>query len=89
MDLGWTASRRPPSTTPDKPPMKTTPPTSDSDSFRIVDLFSPSEDVGSPQRAEGTVPFHARPVSTEMPASFIYMNPFFAPTDNSSDGERV
>lgn len=66
------------------------PSTPDSDSFRVVDLFSPGEDtVRAAQDANR--PFAPeRPVSADMPASFIFTNPLFArPAHGQRDGERV
>ena len=69
--------------------MKTNPPNSDSDCFRIVDLFSPSEEVDQTVDEASSAGFHPRPVSTEMPASFLYMNPFFSSSEKPADAGRV
>ncbi|MBI2517925.1 MAG: hypothetical protein HYV95_13560 [Opitutae bacterium] len=70
--------------------MNTRPSTSDSDSFRVVDLFSPSDDAVRPAQ-DAHRPFPAeRPVSADMPASFVFTNPLFArPAHDQRNGERV
>ncbi len=51
------------------------------DDFRIVDLFSPSETDFAPPAPEGAGQKFAAPqrMSGELPDSFLFANPFFAP----------
>lgn len=58
---------------------------SNPDDFRIVDLFSPSETSFAPPAPEGAGQKYPSPprMSGELPESFLFANPFFAP--NRSD----
>lgn len=50
------------------------------DDFRVVDLFSPGEAAFASSAPEGAGPKLPAPrMSGEMPESFLFANPFFAP----------
>jgi hypothetical protein len=68
--------------------MNNRPSNSDSDNHRVVDLFSPSEDSVDP-RETGQRSVQDRPVSTDMPASFVFTNPLFARPSPERRGECV
>jgi hypothetical protein len=62
------------------------------DDFQVVDLFSPSETTFAPPAPAGagqTNPPSAPRMSGEMPESFVFTHPFFAPVRTAKSPRQV
>jgi hypothetical protein len=57
---------------------------SSADDFRLVDLFSPDESSAAPAARESDARATSR-MSGELPESFLFANPLFAPTRDRRD----
>lgn len=55
--------------------------TTNADDFRVVDLFSPSEERSTAPASPTPGKLHTAPprVGGRMPSSFVFANPLFAP----------
>jgi hypothetical protein len=57
------------------------------DDFRVVDLFSPSETSSASPAPAAKAPQAPR-MSGELPESFLFANPLFAPVRRGGEGKQ-
>ena len=70
-------------------PHQPTSSSSDSDNFRVIDLFSPDEFFDCAAPDAGPVARASAPKPDELPASFLFTNPLFEPVAPADQSKRV